>query len=265
MSSVIGVADVLLITFDALRFDVAAEAFENGLTPCLASRLPGGWEERHSPGSFTFASHAAIFAGFFPTPVSNPQHIRPFAMRFQGSRSIDRRTCVLDDSTLVAGLRTRGYHTVCVGGVGFFNRHNPLGRVFPDLFDESHWEPEFGVAHPHSTRAQVVRCVERIEAAALDRPLLLFLNLSATHPPTHCYLAGATGDSRETQEAALAYVDRHLPPLFAAFERRARPGVAFLMSDHGEAFGEDGYCGHRLAHPVVWTVPYAEVTWEGGP
>jgi|GEM_PF-4288067 hypothetical protein len=27
----------------------------------------------------------------------------------------------------------------------------------------------------------------------------------------------------------------------------------------GTAYGEDGYHGHRLAHPVVWTVPYAEV------
>ena len=31
-----------------------------------------------------------------------------------------------------------------------------------------------------------------------------------------------------------------------------------MCSDHGTAYGEDGYWGHRLSHPVVWTVPYAE-------
>ena len=33
---------------------------------------------------------------------------------------------------------------------------------------------------------------------------------------------------------------------------------AIVCSDHGTAYGDDGYHGHRLAHPAVWTVPYAE-------
>ena len=60
------------------------------------------------------------------------------------------------------------------------------------------------------------------------------------------------------RSAALAYVDRHLPALFAAVQRRG-PALAILCSDHGTAYGEDGYSGHRVAHPVVWTVPYAEL------
>ena len=45
--------------------------------------------------------------------------------------------------------------------------------------------------------------------------------------------------------------------LFAALQRRG-PTLAILCSDHGTTYGEDGYTGHRLAHPVVWSVPYAE-------
>ncbi len=30
-----------------------------------------------------------------------------------------------------------------------------------------------------------------------------------------------------------------------------------LSSDHGTAYGEDGYEGHRLSHEVVWNVPFA--------
>ena len=36
------------------------------------------------------------------------------------------------------------------------------------------------------------------------------------------------------------------------------PWLVVICSDHGTAYGEDGYTGHRLAHPVVWDVPYAE-------
>ena len=47
--------------------------------------------------------------------------------------------------------------------------------------------------------------------------------------------------------------------LFRGFARRQRPLFAIICSDHGTAYGDDGYAGHRLAHPCVWNVPY----WEG--
>jgi hypothetical protein len=262
LRSRIGKVDVLMVTLDALRLDVAATAFRTARTPFLAELVPGGWEERHTPGSFTYAAHAAFFAGFWPTPVSPGPRVRPFALRFAGSRSIDAATCVLEGDNIVEGLRRRGYYTLCIGGVGFFNKLNPLGSVFPDLFDESHWRPEFGVAHLHSTRHQVECTVSRLRELPRDRPLFIFLNVSAVHPPTHLYVRGAQSDSVETQVAALEYVDRHLAPLFDALQHRNRPGIGFLISDHGTAFGEDGYTGHRIGHPVVWSVPYAECSWE---
>jgi glucan phosphoethanolaminetransferase (alkaline phosphatase superfamily) len=63
-------------------------------------------------------------------------------------------------------------------------------------------------------------------------------------------------DGPESQAAALAYVDSQLPPLFAALRSRGACFCLFL-ADHGEAYGEDGRWGHRLAHPTVTTVPYA--------
>jgi glucan phosphoethanolaminetransferase (alkaline phosphatase superfamily) len=61
--------------------------------------------------------------------------------------------------------------------------------------------------------------------------------------------------------AALAYADRWLGELFAIVRRRA-PVLAVICSDHGTAYGEDGYHGHRVAHPTVWDVPYAEFVME---
>jgi hypothetical protein len=48
-----------------------------------------------------------------------------------------------------------------------------------------------------------------------------------------------------------------LPPLLDDLRARG-PCFCLIMGDHGEAHGEDGRWGHRLAHPTVTTVPYAD-------
>jgi len=257
-----GEPDILLVTFDALRFDVAEASHREGRTKFLASLLPEGWECRHSPGNFTFAAHAAIFAGFWPTPAQPGSHSRPFGLRFPGSRTIDAATTTLEGENIVEGFRRRGFHTICIGGVGFFNKLTPLGSVFPGMFNESHWQPEFAVSQLHSTRAQVRRAAECLARCPTTQPVFLFLNVSATHPPTAGYLAAARHESVASQRAALEYVDAQLPALWDALRRRGRRGRAFLLSDHGTLFGEDGYSGHRVGHETVWTVPYGECAWE---
>lgn len=265
MNALVGTHELLLITLDTLRYDVAVELLAQGRTPHLAALLPGGrWERRHSPASFTYAAHHAFFAGFLPTPAEPGRHPRPLALRFQGSETITPETCVLDAPDLVSGLAARGYHTLCIGGVGFFNKLNPLGSVLPGLFAESHWSPELGVREPRSTEYQVALAVRRLEELPRTQRVFLFLNVSALHQPNCCYLPGATEDSLASHAAALAYVDSQLPPLFEALRRRG-PAFCIVCSDHGTAYGEDGYSGHRLAHPVVWTVPYAEFLLPGVP
>jgi hypothetical protein len=258
VNALIGTHDLLFVTLDTLRYDVARDALAQGRTPNLAAVLPGGaWEERHSPGSFTFAAHQAFFAGFLPTPARPGKHPRLFAVRFPGSETTTDQTCAFDAPDLVTGLAGRGYHTVCIGGVGFFNKLSPLGRVLPGLFAESYWSPELGVTEPHSAENQVALAEAVLARQPRGRRVFLFVNVSALHQPNWFYLEGAREDSPASQAAALAYVDRHLPRLFTALRRRA-PVFCILCSDHGTAYGEDGYAGHRLAHPVVWTVPYAE-------
>jgi hypothetical protein len=255
----VGSHDILLLTLDTLRYDVAERALAEQRTPFLASMLPNArWQRRHSPGSFTFAAHQAFFAGFLPTPAEPGPHERLFALAFPGSETTGPRTAVFDAPNIVAGLRGRGYHTLCVGGVGFFNELTPLGRVLPELFDEHRWTPEFGVTDPDSTRNQVGWALEGIAALPTTRRVFCFVNVSALHQPNRHYLPGREHDDPDTMLAALAYVDGQLPPLFAGLRRRA-PLLAIVCSDHGTAYGEDGYVGHRLAHPVVWDVPYAEL------
>jgi hypothetical protein len=264
MRLVVGSHDLLFVTLDTLRYDVAAELAEAGRTPNLARRLPGGrWERRHTPASFTYAAHHAFFAGFLPTPITPGPHPRLFAARFPGSESTVEGTWAFDAPDLVTGLAQVGYHTACVGGVGFFNRLSPLGSVLPDLFAESHWEPAFGVTNPDSLAAQLDRVSTVVTGAPAESPLMLFLNVSALHQPNRHYLAGALDDCRASHAAALEYVDRHADRLFRLATRRGRPCFAIVCSDHGTAYGEDGHYGHRLAHEAVWTVPYAEFIVDG--
>ncbi|MDF9816604.1 hypothetical protein M2266_005835 [Streptomyces sp. SPB162] len=265
MNEIVGSHDLLLVTLDTLRYDVAQELAAAGRIPHLAAHLPaGGWERRHAPGSFTYASHQAIFAGFLPTPATPGPHPRLFAARFAGSETTADGTYVFDTPDLVSGLAAAGYRTVCIGGVGFFNRQAPLGSVLPGMFQESHWEPEFGVPSPTSFEAQIARAEQVVAGLPDEQRLFLFVNVSALHQPNWFHLPGATreaGDSRETHAAALEYVDRHIGRLFAAASSR-RPCFAIVCSDHGTTYGDDGFTGHRLGHEAVWTVPYAHFFLE---
>lgn len=259
MRAIAGSHDLVLVTLDTLRYDVAQQQWREGRLPQFAAHLGrDGWERRHTPGSFTYAAHCAFFAGFLPTPAQPGSHPRLFCLRFPGSETTHAHSLVFDESdNIVAGLAGLGYHTLCIGGVGFFNPATPLGRQLPGLFAESHWQPEFGVTAADSTERQVALACARLSSEELrGRRVFLFLNVSALHQPNCHYLAGATQDSAATQAAALVYVDAALAPLWRALAGR---GAAFVVvcSDHGTAYGEDGYHGHRHAHPSVMQVPYA--------
>ncbi len=258
MNRVIGRANLLFVTFDSLRFDVAALALDAGKTPEIGRWIgAGGWEKRESPGTFTLASHSAFFHGFLPTSAERPGAPRILALAYQGARTIDENTFVFEDAPdIIRGCAGLGYKTICVGGVGFFSKRNPLGEVLPGYFEESVWTEEMGVTAPGSTAAQVDWAVRRLARLEADRQVLLFVNISATHVPHHHY-CGAAVDCAASQTAALAYVDSQLGPLMAAMTARG-PLFGLFCADHGEAYGEDGRYGHRIAHPSVTTVPYAQ-------
>ncbi len=261
-AQLVGTHDVLFLTLDSLRYDVAVEALEAGETPAIASVLPfGKWELRHTPGSFTYAAHHAFFAGFLPTPVRPGLHPRLFAAKFTGSETTTDHTAAFDTPDWVSGFASRGYHTICIGGVGFFNKQTELGRVLPNMFAESHWSSKLSVTCNRSTENQVRLARSILDGLPANKRALLFINISAIHQPNCIFSPGAIADDKRTMRAALRYVDSHLGKLFDRMARRA-PTLTILRSDHGSAYGEDGYRGHRIAHRTVWDVPYAEFVLE---
>jgi hypothetical protein len=257
MNAVIGTCDVLFLVLDTLRYDVAVEEFRAGRTPCLAGVLPAGWEKRHTPASFTFPAHQAFFAGFLPTPADpTADRTRLFACRFDGSETTGPHTKIVETDNWITALRTEGYRTMCIGGVGFFNLRTPLSRVLPGYFEETIWEPRFGVTERDSARNQFDYAVHWLGTLRDEEKALLYINVSALHQPNFFYAREAGPDDRASHAAALQYVDAQLPRLLTAMTRR--PTFFIITSDHGTAYGEEGWSGHRVAHPTVWTVPYAE-------
>ena len=255
----LGSHDVFFLTIDSLRYDVAEQAMAMGRTPILKQALLG-WDRRHSPGSFTYAAHQAFFAGFLPTPADPARRDEPriFAARFVGSQTTGPQTLEFNTPDIVSGFAEAGYRTICIGGTGFFNKRTPLGRTLPALFHESWWSPEMGVTNIRSQEKQVAKACERLTAN--PDPVFLFMNLSACHKPHHGYLQGARHSNAKSQAAALEVLDKALGTLFASLRR---PTLLIVCSDHGDAFGEDGYQGHRLGHPTVWDVPYGEAILQG--
>ena len=261
MKSHVGHSNILLVTLDTLRYDVAQSLWKEGRLRTLERYLPStGWELRHSPANFTYAAHQAIFAGFLPTPATPGRHPRLFASRFAGSETTSEATFVFDEPTLPEALSARGYRTICIGGTGFFNPANSLGRVLPGLFDQSYWSPETSVADPDSPVNQV-DCAIQALPSDISQQVFLFINFSAIHQPNWFYSASKDCengvDTLRSHGEALVAIDRQLDRLFAAL-RHYGSTYCILCSDHGTAYGEDGFYGHRLAHPVVWNVPYAD-------
>ena len=264
MNEICQTHDIVLIVLDTLRYDVAVSEWQLNRTPHFRKLLPQGWEERHAPGSFTYPSHHAFFAGFLPTPAQTGLlHTRLFASRFAGSETTGNTTKVFETSDIVTGFRVEGWRTLCIGGVGFFNQQTALSRVFPGLFEEAFWETRFGVTDRHSTQHQFEFAATKLSEKD-TRPLFLFINVSAIHQPNYFYGMESGPDTLETHRAALRYVDSQLPALIKPLALRHRPAFCIITSDHGTTYGDDGWTGHRIAHPAVWTVPYAETVISKG-
>ena len=273
MNEIVGKSDILFLTLDTLRYDVAEQEYLAGNLPNLCA--DSGWEKRHSPGDYTYSSHHSFFAGFLPTPSEYvPLNEREYLFSMKNSMLKYKNhgnIYYFDAPNIVKAMEKEGYKTVCIGGVIFFNKSNELCSVLPNMFAESYWNPKFGVTNPKSVEYQVKQALKVLKSLEKDEKIFLFLNLSAIHGPNYYYLEeyknkmdeydpgknvlASKYDGTESQAAALRYVDKCLEPLFEYMRERNKT-FCIALSDHGTCYGEDGFEGHNLAHEAVWTVPY---------
>ena len=207
MNAVVGNHDLLFVTLDTLRYDVAAELAAAGPHAarwpgcCPAARGSGGTRRRASPTPPTTRS----------SPASCPP--RPRRARTRGCSPPASRAARPPAARHLGLRRPRpgrpgsprpGYHTVCVGGVGFFNKRTPLGSRAARAVRREPLGAGFGVTDPRLARRPSSTAAEPWSSARRpDRPLFLFLNVSALHQPNRHYLPGATrGQPRQPRRRA---------------------------------------------------------------
>ena len=216
-------------------------------------------------GTFTYPAHMAMFQGFFPTAAGD----RPIYNRFE--KSVYRwfyksqRPCLSEldgDGSIPNVLRKKGYGTVAVGGVGWFNKRTPMKLGF-DVF-----------MHKPSGQEAVNAFIHNALLPHEDRePFYGLLNFSTTHRPykvpgmpselAHIKSprSGNNYDSafnrklRNKQVYCLQYTDGLLGPLFDKLISLKLRTVVCFCADHGDCMGEDNCYGHGFYHPSVMTVP----------
>ena len=219
MNDIVGKCNILFLCLDSLRYDVAVAQQECGKTPILAQF--GDWRKCHAPGNFTYPSHQAMFAGFFPVDVEirnmKQRETLFFSEDIGMGRKAPKGSYSFQGATFVQGLEIAGYETYCIGGLSFFDKRTGIGKVMPSYFQHSFWNPSFGCKVRDSAANQINCAVNIIRKACQGQLIMMYINISALHYPVHFYLEGAKKDSIECQKAALCYVDSELERLFWHF------------------------------------------------
>ncbi len=257
MNEIVGRCHILFVCIDSLRYDVAEQEQLQGTTPVLNQY--GSWRKCHAPGNFTYPSHQAMFAGFFPIEMGVKNMKQRETLFFSEDIGMGRKAPEgafrFQGGTFVEGLAQEGYETCCIGGLSFFDKRTDVGKVMPGYFMKSYWKPAFGCKVKESPKHQVDFAIRKLEAISAEQKMMMYINISAIHYPNYFYVDGEKKDCVESHAAALRYVDQELGRLFAAFEAK---GDTFVIccSDHGTCYGEDGYLYHGFNHPLVNTVPY---------
>lgn len=256
----VDLSSVLLVTLDSCRYDTFAAAD----VPAMRGVAP--LYEAQAPSHFTFASHAAMFAGFTPgvaslaVPLLNPKLGKVFKLAGPAFPGKGGEGFVLSGRSIVDGFKRLGYRALGTGSVGWFDPATQTAQHLIADFDEFFYTGDFW------SLGRQLDWIETRLAEEPGRPVFLFLNVGETHVPY--FHEGAPWSRRDNpclpfqtvdrsaecrlrQRACLEFVDRALAPLLGEFA----PATIVLCGDHGDCWGEDGLWEHGISHPKTLAVP----------
>jgi arylsulfatase A-like enzyme len=223
---------LLLVTVDTLRADrVGAYGDALARTPHMDALARGGvlFARAYTPAPLTLPAHATLLTGLLP-----PQH----GVRGNGGFALGSQVPTLGEALRMRGLRTGAF----VGGFPLERRFG-LARGF-DHYDDA-LDRQDGVHFDFAER-RADRVVEaaREWLAGQSGPVFAWVHLFDPHAPYD-----PPADFRgglDAYRGEIAFVDRSLGSLLAAWDARPGPSFVALTADHGEAFGEHGEESHSL-------------------
>lgn len=284
-------ANLLLITLDSLRLDIAQQADLPNF-----SRLHGPIAA-YTHGNFTLPAHAAFFTGHLPWPLDLPTGMVDGYQRLIRSAAARKVASAVpitfSGPNLMRAYADNGARVVGVGGVTFFDPTTTgpsLCADFPEFhYDGFRRDSDFGKGRSLvdaerfcGLNTALVEVFER--GLDRDRQHFVFINEQATHFPFAC--PGVPVDAAELaplalydesvvkklpvrqpiidevrpvvarrQRAVLEWLDAKMGEVLGWLARLRRPTLVVVCADHGEAFGEDARLGHFINVDTVLTVP----------
>ena len=282
--------DIVLVVWDTCRGDRATvNGYALPTTPRLAAFAAEGrtFRQCYTPSPWTPPAHASLFTGLLP---------RNHGLRETIGDRVDGGIPLLAET-----LRDAGYETIAVVANSFLSDARGLVRGFGRRVEC--FETKFPGATGTVVADRVAEILADRKAAAVGRPLFLFVNLMETHVPyafdaaeveavrgveaVEPARAAANVVSEPVLMAHTAGVRRVDPAIFpalgAAYDGAVRlvdrstgrildalrehgvldRGVVVICGDHGENLGEHGALGH--AHSVGDAVLHVPlvVRWPG--
>jgi arylsulfatase A-like enzyme/Flp pilus assembly protein TadD len=244
--------NVLLITIDTLRADALGCYGGPAATPALDRLAAEGvrFDFAHAHAVLTLTSHASILTGEYPF-----EH---------GLRDNSGYRLPGNARTAATMLKRAGYATAAF--VAAFPLHSRFGLnagfdVYDDRFGESHAPTELNMPErPASAVVPLARSwIARAEQAGgagraggadgtggADKPWFVWVHVFDPHapyrppPPFDAQYAG------RPYYGEVAATDAALAPLLDEVRSSARPTLAIVTADHGEALGDHGEESHGL-------------------
>lgn len=265
-------ANILLLTFDSCRYDVAKKAN----TPVLNSFAET--VKAQSPANYTYAAHMSFFAGILP----NAEVPRPLYNRFNqqlmglvgvGETNLAKKSvfAIESDQDLISGFNSTGYKTIGAGAMTWFKQGTLINR-----FESFKY-----------TGTDAVSQIDFLSELDPEKKTFGFINFGETHFPYDYFgkkdecrdivlareivwppqqkegiKVGSESEGFRHQIEALEYIDSCLPRLFSSLPNDT---VVVACGDHGECFGEGGYWGHGFNHPNVSAAPLSIFRLDGRP
>ena len=235
----------LLITVDALRWDIGLMGYERPITPHIDKAGARGivFEKAYALSSFTGRALAPMFIGRYPSEC--------FCNFAHFTRYFDK------NEMLAETLRANGFATAGIGSHFYFERESGLKQGFDSFFVEI---PP-GPAHidQKTTSDRVAdRAISLLEDKTFtEKRFFLWAHFMDPHRDYlfHQGFSAFGEKPRALYDGEVAFTDYHLGRVLetltsAGLDQRT---VVMITADHGEAFGEHEfrYHGKRLFEEIV--------------
>jgi len=249
--------NIAIITIDSLRYDVAANTDTSNIKAIFNSNGVSNWTKVYAHGTYTLPSHISLFqGGILPEirkcgiDIFDREMLNAFRVILPWERNKKALYPVPESPNLIKGFEKLGYETIGVGGVTWFKTDLATTNLWKEqFFQKFYWNMKFHSSNPKAFREQVKFTRNLLHDFPDEKKLFFFLNIPATHIPYMNF-----GNDIEAQSKSLVEVDKRLPELLQWIPK---PCHVFILSDHGDCFGEDGLWGHGFYHPKIMEVPMA--------